>query len=70
MYLLVTIVAYIVIVKGLGFTEGNNNTDVQSDKTDSTNDTNNDIGLNDNEDENDVSQGAAGQMNYHIGYTH
>ena len=65
MYLIVTIVTYLLIVKGLGVLVS---TDEDSDETDKT-DSKNGTGLNDNEDKNDVSQGAAGQMRYRMGYT-
>ena len=55
MYLIVTIVAYLLIVKGLGVIE----------TTDETNKTDNKK----NETKNDVSKGAAAQMRYHMGYT-
>lgn len=65
MYLLATIAVYLVIVKGLGALENQDNDD-QSDKTDTKkNNTKNGTGLNDN----DVSQGAAGCMRHGIGYT-
>lgn len=69
MYLLATIAVYLVIVKGLGALENQDNDD-PSDKTDTKkNDTKNSTGLNDNADENGVSQGAAGRMRHGIGYT-
>ena len=56
MYLIVTIVAYLLIVKGLGVIE---TTDEDSDETDKT-DSKGTL-------ENDVSQGAAGQQRYRFG---
>ena len=53
MYLIVTIVAYLLIVKGLGVIE----------TTDETNKTDNKK----NETKNDVSKGAAGQQRYRFG---
>lgn len=70
MYLIVTIVTYLLIVKGLGVIETTDDDNDKTDKTDSKkNDTKNGTGLNDNEDENGVSKGAAGQMRYRMGYT-
>lgn len=66
-YLIVTIAVYLVIVKGLGAIE--NDDDNESNKTDSKNGTKNGTGLNDNENENGVSRGAAGRMRHGIGYT-
>ena len=53
MYLIVTIVAYLLIVKGLGVIE----TTDETDKTDSKK----------NETKNNVSKGAAGQQRYRFG---
>ena len=55
MYLIVTIVTYLLIVKGLGVIE----TTDETDKTDSKK----------NDTKNDVSKGASGQMRYRMGYT-
>ena len=66
MYLIVTIVTYLLIVKGLGTLETSDEEKEQSNKTDSKkNGTKNGTGLNDNEDKN----GSAGQMRYRMGYT-
>lgn len=70
MYLIVTIVTYLLIVKGLGVIETTDEDNDETDKTDSKkNDTKNGTGLNDNEDENGVSKGTAGQVSYRMGYT-
>ena len=62
MYLLVTIGAFLVVVKGLSSIDSGES----SDKTDSNSDTL-DNGMNANADENGVSQGASGRKRYRIG---
>ena len=56
MYLIVTIVTYLLIVKGLGVIEATDEEKEQSNKTDSKGTL-----------ENDVSKGAAGQQRYRFG---
>ena len=66
MYLIVTIVVYLLIVKGLGALETADKEKEQSNKTDSKkNDTKNGTGLNDN----GLSKDAADQTRYRKGYT-
>lgn len=68
MYTLFVIVVYVVIIfPKLGST--NKNTEKKKEETESKADTKNGTGLSENADENGVSQGAAGQMKYRIGYT-
>ena len=55
MYLIVTIVTYLLIVKGLGVIGASDEDSDETNKTDSKNNTKNGMGLNDNEDENGVS---------------
>ena len=59
MYLIVTIVVYLLIVKGLGVIGASDEEKEQSNKTDNKK----------NETKNDVSKGASGQMRYRMGYT-
>lgn len=62
MYLLATIAAFLVFVKGLSSIGGDN----VSDKTDSNSGTL-ENGMDANEDESGVSKGAAGKQSYRIG---
>ena len=71
-YLLVTIGVYLLIVKGLGkFSDSAQSSNSASSSSNGGTVTNSSTGtgLTDQQDENEVSTGAAGQRRYRMGYT-
>lgn len=69
-YLLVTICVFLFVVKPFSGSDGDKKEEkTEKEKNAEKADTQSGTGLNENPDENGVSQGAAGQQKYRIGYT-